>query len=105
MSDARYLVRPLGLGVVLTVLLGLAGCGAADQAGGGGVTAFCDAYLELRAASDTEEDLRSLSEQPETLFDDVEANAPPELSEPVGVVVAATRQAAVDGTPDAFMSW
>jgi hypothetical protein len=104
MSDSQSLVRPVGLGVVLTVLLGVAGCGAVDQAGGGDVAAFCDAYVEMRQASDTDQDLASLSEQPETLFDDVEANAPPEVSEPVGVVVDATRQAAVDETPEAFMS-
>lgn len=103
-SSPRSLVRSVGLGVVFTVLLGLAGCGAADQAGGGDVAAFCDAYVEMAQASDTEEELASLVEKPEALFDDVEANVPQEVSEPVGVVVDATRQAAADGTPDAFMS-
>ncbi|HET6770581.1 MAG TPA: hypothetical protein VFH75_02955 [Actinomycetota bacterium] len=71
---------------------------------GGDVAAFCDGYIEMVQASDSEEELRSLGEKADALFDEVEANAPQEVSGPVGVVVDATRQAAAEGTPEAFMS-
>jgi hypothetical protein len=105
MSGARSLVRSVGLGVVLIVLLGLAGCGEDTiEEAGGDVTAFCDSYIEMQQASDTEEELTALAEEAEALFDEVQANAPQEVSGQVGVVVDATRQAAAEGTPEAFMS-
>lgn len=55
-------------------------------------------------ASDSSDELTSLAEDVEVLVDEVQANAPPEVSEPVGVVVDATRQAAAEGTPEAFQS-
>jgi hypothetical protein len=104
MSGARSLVRSVGRGVVLILLLGVAGCSEAAKEAGGDVAAFCDGYFEMVQASDTEEELKSLAEEGETLFDEIQANAPQEVSGPVGVVVEATRQAAAEGTPEAFMS-
>jgi hypothetical protein len=105
MSGARSLIRSVGFFVVLTALLGLAACGDDDdEEAGGDVAAFCDAYIAMVQASDSEEELTSLAEEGGALFDDVEATTPEEVSLPVGVVVDATRQAAAEGTPEAFMS-
>jgi hypothetical protein len=105
MSGGRSLVRSVGLGVLLIVLLGLAGCGEdVDEEAGGDVTAFCDSYIEMVQASDSEEELTTLAEESDALIDEVQANAPNEVSEAVRVVVDATRQAAAEGTPEAFMS-
>lgn len=76
-----------------------------DEETGGDIAAFCDSYIAMGQASATEEGLRSPPEDVERLFDEVQANAPQEVSEPVGIVVDATRQAFAEGTPETFMSF